>query len=290
MQWEIIFFILGFIQKQSLIRHERIHSGYKPFSCAICGRVFTDSATIRKHMILVHKSDPHDWQGDVISDLKKQGDMWIGDLTAEPKKEPDFRRKADRERHMTDNTVSENTGEQKCERQNSEIRKHESQDSEGNFRADVSNSERSQEGVSNVNTSVSNNLGQNGPNNFNNMVSDTLSQSRNIGLNQNGEEGINSELKKSEFWRDGFTDGQRSSDVWHAGASRQPELVPEYWPAGVVLDASRHGDYYRGDNIPDPRKQIEFWQGQAIPEQKQQNDQIQGQLTTLQNLNYGSQS
>lgn len=289
----------GFIQKQSLIRHERIHSGYKPFSCAICGRVFTDSATIRKHMILVHKSDPHDWQGDVISDLKKQNDMWQGDLTSEPKNSPDFRRKADRERQqMIDNT----SGEQNNGAQNSRFANHDSQDSDVNFTVKQSGSEVSHEGASDINAGISNiNAVQNSPNNINNMVPEGLNQNNSIRLNQHVNEGMNSDLKKADFWRDGFIDGQRSSDIWGAGVSRHQEQMrveemielkrsAEYWPAGVVLDASRHNEYYQGDNIPDPRKQVEFWQGQAIPEQKQAPDHMQGQLTTLQNLNYNSQS
>jgi len=61
------------------MRHERIHSGYKPYKCRLCARLFTDSATVRKHMILVHKKDPHGWQGDVMSDLKRPLEVWRDD-------------------------------------------------------------------------------------------------------------------------------------------------------------------------------------------------------------------
>ncbi|XP_045204445.2 zinc finger protein 729-like [Mercenaria mercenaria] len=294
----------GFIQKQSLIRHERIHSGYKPFSCALCSRVFTDSATIRKHMILVHKSDPHDWQGDVISDLKKQGDMWQGDLTSEPKKEPDFRRKADRERHFQLEQASDgnSAAEQAMERQNCETGRQEpSQNSDGHFSREDSYTEVNQCSYNEMSQESSNTTNQDGSNSLQQIGPDGSGQSRTIGMSQGGE-GMNSELKKTEFWRgDGYVDSHRPADAWQAGASRQPEQMrledlmelkrsAEYWPAGIVLDASRHSEYFHGDNIPDPRKQIEFWQGQTVPEQKQQNDQMQGQLTTLQNLNYSNQS
>ncbi|KAH3839560.1 zinc finger protein 85-like [Dreissena polymorpha] len=66
----------GFVQKQSLLRHERIHSGYKPYKCLLCQRRFTEGATVRKHMILVHKKDPHDWQSDVFSYLKKENILY----------------------------------------------------------------------------------------------------------------------------------------------------------------------------------------------------------------------
>lgn len=36
-------------------------------------------------MILVHKKDPHDWQGDVISDLKRPRDFWPDDWEIDAK-------------------------------------------------------------------------------------------------------------------------------------------------------------------------------------------------------------
>ncbi|KAL4230744.1 hypothetical protein ACF0H5_011119 [Mactra antiquata] len=275
----------GFIQKQSLIRHERIHSGYKPYTCGLCARVFTDSATIRKHMILVHKSDPHDWQGDVISDLKKQGDLWQGDLTSEPKKEPDFRRKADRERiHNSTTSVDKVKPEHMTGVPVSSFQENQNEMSQGN---DCK--------YSDVNP-------LNNQNNLHSMVDMNQSGSSNNLIDNNTNTESN---RQSNYWRnDGFLDGHRSNDTWNPGnMGRQQEQVRvdgmmgmkrpgEYFPQGIVLDATRHGnEYFHGDNIPDPRKQIEFWQGQTIPDGKQhQSDQLQNQLTTLQNMNYHSQS
>ncbi|XP_060554863.1 zinc finger protein 595-like [Ruditapes philippinarum] len=298
----------GFIQKQSLIRHERIHSGYKPFSCGLCSRVFTDSATIRKHMILVHKSDPHDWQGDVISDLKKQSDMWQGDLTSEPKREPDFRRKADRERHMKEETLAQNTSsKQVTDIQNCETNMQETSQNNGvHFSRENSFTDISQGSYSEMNSEDLNRNDHNhrSLNNLHPITPDEYNHNRSVNMDHGSEE-VNTEQKKNEFWRgDGYVDPARPSEVWHQGtgeSGRQSEQIrieelielkrpTDYWPAGIPLDASRHSEFFHGDNIPDPRKQIEFWQGQTLPEQKQDNDQMPGQLTTLQNLNYSSQS
>lgn len=273
----------GFIQKQSLIRHERIHSGYKPYTCAQCSRVFTDSATIRKHMILVHKSDPHDWQGDVISDLKKQGELWQGDLTSEPKKEPDFRRKADRERLLGSANTTTNT-----ETTNNE-----------NLTATPTNE------LSHGNEDSMNDMNHlNSQNNIHGLVANEISHggSNNVILEDNSNPETS---RQSDYWRgDTYTESHRPVETWHSGnVARQPEPMrvdsimglkraDQYYQQGMVVDTSRHSsEYFHGDNIPDPRKQIEFWQGQTIPDGKQHsNDQMHSHLTTLQNMNYHSQS
>ena len=102
----------GFVQKQSLLRHERIHSGYKPYKCRLCDRPFTDSATVRKHMILVHKKDPHNWQGDVISDLKRPREFWPEDWEQDPKnpKAQDYSGKSHQSDNGDDMSTHTNTG------------------------------------------------------------------------------------------------------------------------------------------------------------------------------------
>ena len=261
-------------------------------------------------MILVHKSDPHDWQGDVISDLKKQSDMWQGDLTSEPKREPDFRRKADRERHLTEQKLAQNTtAKQVTNVPNCETGLREtSQNNDAHFSRENSFTEISQGSYSDVSQE---NLNRNNhihgaSNNLHQITQDDYNQSRPVSMDHSSEE-MNSEQKKNEIWQgEGYVDTHRSTEVWQQGQStsdggRQPEQMrieelmelkrsTDYWPTGIPLDASRHGEYFHGDNIPDPRKQIEFWQGQTLPEHKQENDQMQGQLTTLHNLSYSSQS
>lgn len=71
---------LGFTQKQALHRHERIHSGDKPFKCALCSRTFNDYSIIRRHMIMLHKrdsKDPNNWKHDIVCTMKRKSDFYI---------------------------------------------------------------------------------------------------------------------------------------------------------------------------------------------------------------------
>lgn len=71
---------VGFTQKQALHRHERIHSGDKPFRCALCQRTFNDYSIIRRHMIMLHKRDPKDpsnWKHDIVCTMKRRSDFYI---------------------------------------------------------------------------------------------------------------------------------------------------------------------------------------------------------------------
>lgn len=75
-----MYVIVGFTQKQALHRHERIHSGDKPFKCALCSRTFNDYSIIRRHMIMLHKrdqKDPNNWKHDIISTVKHNSDFYI---------------------------------------------------------------------------------------------------------------------------------------------------------------------------------------------------------------------
>nr|XP_008115359.1 PREDICTED: zinc finger protein 24 [Anolis carolinensis] len=49
----------GFRKKWDLIRHERIHTGEKPYQCPECGNSFNRNATLTKHLLIHSGEKPH---------------------------------------------------------------------------------------------------------------------------------------------------------------------------------------------------------------------------------------
>ncbi|KAI8900537.1 hypothetical protein BC833DRAFT_518127, partial [Globomyces pollinis-pini] len=43
---------LSFTRKHDLIRHERIHSGIKPYQCVRCGKGFVRKDALKRHQAM----------------------------------------------------------------------------------------------------------------------------------------------------------------------------------------------------------------------------------------------
>ena len=48
--WDCHFCDMVFVCRAALNRHERVHTGEKPYSCEVCGKTFAQKAGVKSHM------------------------------------------------------------------------------------------------------------------------------------------------------------------------------------------------------------------------------------------------
>ena len=46
--------LAGFVNRATLVRHARVHTGHRPYRCPVCSRAFTQSGNLTRHMRAKH--------------------------------------------------------------------------------------------------------------------------------------------------------------------------------------------------------------------------------------------